>query len=372
MSGAASHRRPVGIFYRYSAEPMGQGVADLALARALAGARATMRIDAVPVRPVRAASGAGRRFPVTRASRLSRPLQRYLGAALYRGFSLVHRLDLRLPPAPAPEVVTVYDLAPMRFADEGAVPRLALDSILRAGAVVTCSRFIAAEIRGWSGREDVEVVPLGTDEAFLAGSDAPTKELRERLRLTDRWVLHAGGVTRRKNLGLLARAWPEVRSRHPDVTLVLCGPDDRRRAELFRGLDGIRLVGRVPRADFVSLMAGASAVVVPSLYEGYGLPVQEAMALGVPVVAVDAASVPEVAGAATILVANDPAALAAGVLQALAGLPRDLLDQDRETARTRTWGATAERYVEIYQRLLFTPFTAAVGQFDLVGGSRDA
>jgi glycosyltransferase involved in cell wall biosynthesis len=266
---------------------------------------------------------------------------------LYRDYKLVHRLDLRLPPAAAPEILTIRDLAPLRFPDEGTLPRSAARSISRASAIVSPSRFSADELEREFGRDDVHVIRDGIDEAFLDARPLTTDE-RIRLGLPERWVLHTGGASIRKNLAGLAAAWPRVVANCPGVELVMCGPADARRNAFFDDLPAVRLLGKVERTLLVQLMASATAVVVPSIYEGYGLPAQEAMAAGVPVVATAAASLPEVTGPGAILVDNDPEALAVGIQQALDGVAPELLLQARDEARSRTWAASARAYQEVY------------------------
>ena len=167
-------------------------------------------------------------------------------------------------------------------------------------------------------------------------------------------MLHAGGSTLRKNLEGLAVAWPLVRSAFPDVTLVLSGPPTRRRHALFAHLPGTVLVGRVPAVDVPGLMAGAGAVVVPSVYEGFGLPALESMAAGVVVVASNRSSLPEVCGGAAILVEPDGPAIADGLVHALTGggeIDR-LTAAARERAGEFTWEASARAHAQVWHSVL--------------------
>ncbi len=329
---------------------MGQGNADAALVGALVDVSTHLDVSDLAIVGMRDTTPQARHVPVARLARMPGSVQRLAGRLVYRDFDLVHRLDLRLPPAPAPEILTVYDLAPLRFDDEGELPSSARQAVRQAAAVICPSQFSAAEVADWSGRTDVDVVPLGVDPACF-DARAPTEAERDAHRLPARWVLHAGGVTRRKNLSRLAAAWPAVRAAHPDIELLLCGPEDPRRNQLFAGVLGTRLMGRVPRPLLLSLMAGAAAVVVPSIYEGYGLPVQEALAVGVPAVAVRAASLPEVAGPGTVLVDDASEALADGILSAITGVAAET-EAGRSEARDRTWKRTAAEHLAVYERVL--------------------
>ena len=341
-----------------SADPMGQGNADESLIQALLADPSPHEIGHIDVVGRRSQAPGNRRLPLGRLQAAPWGVQLAVGTWTYRRSELVHRLDLGLPPAAMPEVLTVQDLAPLRFADEGRMPHTAARSIRRAAAVVCPSDFSAREVRSVFGREDVEVIPHGIDPAFLSGRGLSPAQRRE-LGLSGRWIVHSGGATIRKNLQGLAAAWPSVRSVHPDVTLVLCGPPHPRRSELFGGLDGVRMLGKVPKRTLVGLVGSAAAVVVPSSYEGYGLPVLEAMASGVPVVTTTAASLPEVAGPGAVLVGIDGPALAAGICRALDGVDQPVLEEARDLARTRTWAVAARAYKQLYSRIAGGPSVAA-------------
>ena len=325
---------------------LGQQMADSQLLAALTD------VPGLDVRPLaiasmRSALPADRRLPLRAVQLAPWRVKRALGRVTYPNH-LVHRLDCRLPPAPC-EVVTVHDLAPLRFADEGTFPRHVGESLKRALAVACPSEFSAAELRAEYGLDMVHVIPNGLDPAFFTAKPLSTLQ-KEQLSLPERYVLHTGGATTRKNLAALAAAWPGVRAAHPHVGLALCGPDDRRRSELFDTLPGTRRLGKVSRSTLVSVMAGAAALVVPSRYEGFGLPALEAMACGVPVVAARCASLPEVVGRHGLLVEPDADGLADGMLRALRGPDPAALSAARSAARIRTWAASAAQYSALYRQ----------------------
>jgi glycosyltransferase involved in cell wall biosynthesis len=334
-----------------SSEPMGQELAEAGLVDSLVRDPSPYEIRDFRVTSPRAAIDAELRFPISRIQRAPWWTQLAIGKLVYREYSLVHRLDLRLPPASVPEVITIHDLAPLRFPDEGRLPPYVARAVARAEAVVCPSAFSANEVRREYGPSRIFTVPYGLDPMFLTPVKLSAHE-RARLDLPDRWVIHSGGATLRKNLGALAEAWPLVRERHPTVGLVLCGPDDPRRTALFDRIGSARALGKVPRAQLVSLVASAAAVVVPSTYEGYGLPALEAMAAGVPLVAAAAASLPEVAGPGAILVDPEPWSLADGICRALEGVPPEDLRRSQEVARSRTWATAAKAFKEIYGHVL--------------------
>jgi glycosyltransferase involved in cell wall biosynthesis len=182
--------------------------------------------------------------------------------------------------------------------------------------------------------ERIVVTPNGVDPAFTPG-DGPRD-----------YVLSVGAIQPRKNqLAALEAASAE------GLPLVVVGPekDSSLAAELRRR--GARLEGYVNQDRLVELYRGAACLVQPSRYEGFGLPVLEAMACGTPVVAVPDPALREVAGDAAVFV--EEAHLADGIRRALAERER-LVAGGLERARRFTWKATAERTLEVYREILGT------------------
>jgi glycosyltransferase involved in cell wall biosynthesis len=277
-------------------------------------------------------------------------VRRALGRYLYRGQDLVHRFDLRLPPAPGTEVLTVHDVVPWRFDDEGVAPSDSAPSARRAAVVVCPSRFSADEVGAVLGVERVVVIHNGVDARFFTATPLSERGLAD-LGVRLPFVVHAGGSTRRKNLDGLAEAWPLVRAALPETGLVLMGPPDERRDRLFASLPGTVRVGRVDDETATGLLAAAAAVVVPSRYEGFGLPALEGMAAGVPVVAARRASLPEVCGDAAYLVEPDGPGLAEGIVAALTDDRSTAVQvtKGRERAAGFTWEASAAAHAELWR-----------------------
>jgi glycosyltransferase involved in cell wall biosynthesis len=290
------------------------------------------------------------RLPAGIQSRLPFALRRLLGRLVYAsGDGIVHRLDLGAPPA-ANEILTVHDLAPLRFEDEGSLPRDARASIRAAAVVITASKFAAEEIRNFALRDRIEVIPHGVDKELWSTAPYTPDDLAA-FGVGATFVLHAGGGSRRKNLSALALAWVEIARSWPDVTLVMCGPASAGREREFREVPQVRYLGPRSRSDLIRLMKASTFVVVPSTYEGFGLPVLEGMAAGVPVVASDTAVFREVAGDDAILVEPTSVGLHAGITSVLAGGGRmgGLIRRARERARPMTWEAAGERHVQLYR-----------------------
>lgn len=329
-----------------AAEQMGQQVYEDNLARELANLSEQVAVEVVSFTSMRASLG-GRRLPLGKLQAAPLWLQRAAAQVAYPKTGLLHRMDLRLPASDRPEILTIHDVAPLVFDDEGRMPRHAVASARAARSVICPSRFAAAEVRRALGVTRTTVVPNGLDSVF-ADAVPLSEDARRHLGLPPRWVLHTGGASRRKNLAALAAAWPYVRQRFPDVGLVLSGPPHRNRTKLFADLPGVTMLGHVERTTLASLMASAGAVVVPSTYEGFGLPALEAMAAGAPVVAAAAGALPEVCGAHALLVEPTGEGIGRGIVEALSGTLDERVGAARRRALTWTWRACAQAHVEVY------------------------
>ena len=211
----------------------------------------------------------------------------------------------------------------------------------RATRVVTVSEFSRTEIAATTGVDAaaIAVVPGGVDERFAP--DAATAEARFALDLERPYVLTVATHGARKNLGALVPSAEALAAR--GVDLVVAGG----RRGYLPGADaapGVRALGYVDEALLPGLYAGASAFVLASRYEGFGLTCLEAMAAGVPVVAADAGALPETCGDGALLAdPDDTAALASAVLSCLddTALAERLRVAGRERARVFTWDRTA-------------------------------
>jgi glycosyltransferase involved in cell wall biosynthesis len=276
-----------------------------------------------------------------------------VGQVAYGRARLVHRFDLRLPPRLGREVVTVHDLPPLRFQDEGYLSQRAVTSARTAAGVICPSQFAADEVATLLRPRRVWVVPNGVGDEVATAMPLGADDLA-RHGIAERYVLHAGGATSRKNLEALAPAWKLVTARCPDTTLVLCGPPHPRRDRLFAGMAGVCYLGRLEPAVVARLMRSAAAVVVPSLYEGFGLPALEGMAAGVPVVAADRGALPEVCGGAALLVPATPEGVADGLLEVLTDGSRAAALRDRGPARAASfsWSSAADATLAVYEEVL--------------------
>lgn len=355
--GTAGHNVPVPqlvLATLASGVPMGMQVYEREIAARAQGVVGDAAVVGTCVtRTLRSPLPGDRRVPHWVLSEAPGVVRRGVGAVLYGRSAVVHRMGLALPPARAPEIVTVHDTVAWRFPDEGRPEPFAAAEVKRARAVISVSQFAADDVAERLGVDHVHAIPNGVDERFFGAIPLDAASLAT-LGVAGPYALHAGGSTMRKNLEGLADAWRLVRAARPDVTLVLAGPPSAKRDRLFGPLGGTVRVGRVDDATLAGLMAGAAAVVVPSLYEGFGLPALEAMAVGVPVVATNRSSLPEVCGDAATLVEPDGAAIADGLVHALSGAAdvAAAVARGRERAAAFTWEASARAHARVWLAVL--------------------
>ena len=263
-------------------------------------------------------------------------LLRRLGAALAH---FQYALPLALP---CPAVVTIHDLSFEREPSlMGRRDRLVFRKVVpraarKAVRVLTVSERTRRDLRELYGLPDGKIVvtPNGVDPAFT-----PSNSL-----LQGDYVLVVGAVQERKNpLAALAAADAA------GLPLVVAGPakDEALARELERR--GARVTGYVEQEELVRLYRGAACLLQPSRYEGFGLPVLEAMACGTPVVAVPEPALQEVAGGAAIWAEEHE--LGDGIRRAVAERDR-LVAAGLERARLFSWRETARRTLEVYQEAL--------------------
>jgi alpha-1,3-rhamnosyl/mannosyltransferase len=183
--------------------------------------------------------------------------------------------------------------------------------------------------------------------------------VRRRFRLPGPFVLYPAITYPHKNHVMLIEAFALLRATHPDAVLVLTGGAGSCEPEVATAIErcgvgrSVRRLGRVSRSEVDGLFAAASAVAYPSRYEGFGLPVLEALGAGTPVVAADAASMPEVLGGAGQLVdPDDPEAWAAALGRVLDRDPtvQALVDRGLNRAQESSWDKLMPVLVDIYRR----------------------
>jgi glycosyltransferase involved in cell wall biosynthesis len=298
--------------------------------------------------------------------------QQYLPrAAARQGVDLVHSLASTAPAwGDFKRVTTIHDLIYKAHPEAHVGLRTLGMRVLvplaarRSHRIVTDSESTRRDVERFLGTDpaNVDVVPLGTGTTMTAEPE-PASELRARHDLGDRPVALTVSAQRPvKNHGMLIDAVALIPAERRPL-LVIAGPSyddeygaglrDRARAA---GVDGdVRWLGWTANAELEGLYALADCFVFPSLYEGFGLPVLEAMRRGVPVACSDRSSLPEVAGDAALYFDPESPAAVAAAIEEILGSPGEaelMRAAGRAQAERFTWNATARGTLAVYERAL--------------------
>jgi len=286
------------------------------------------------------------------------------------GCEILHCPNGMGPVAAAPPlVVTVHDLSLFRYPQlhprgrtlltRRLLPRLAR----RAAAVIADSEFTRREILAVLrvAPEKVRTIHCAAGEHFRPITDgAGLTAVRQRWRLPERYVLFVGTLEPRKNLARLLRAFAAARRAGSVHQLILAGAAGWRMRGFARDIDrlglsgSVRHLGYVPDVDLPALYAHADLFAYPSLYEGFGLPVLEAMACGTPVLSSNTSALAEVCGDAAQLVdPEDGDALAAALSSLLSDGDRraELRGRGLERAREFSWRRAAAQTLSLYREV---------------------
>lgn len=210
--------------------------------------------------------------------------------------------------------------------------------------------------------EKIFAVQLGVDEGFHPiKDDSLREEILDHYQLPDKFILYVGLVEPRKNLPLLIQSFRDLVDAGLSHQLVIVGRMGWMYQEVFKQIEALRLkdrikfTGYVPRQYLPIVYNLAELFVYPTLYEGFGLPVLEAMACGTPVVTSNISSLPEIVGDAGILVTpGDEDALAQAMIGVLNDreLQRTLAEKGRIRSKNFSWKRTAKETLQVYQHVL--------------------
>lgn len=273
---------------------------------------------------------------------------------------VVHGTNYVVPPARhAARLASVWDMTPVRYpelctATSLRYPHLVQRAVDRGAWVHTGSQFVASEIREHFGAdaERVRVVAPPILQAPAGGGGAPQPPDR---REGPPYILFIGASEPRKDVPTLVSAFDRVAAVHPDIELRLVGPPGWAEESVAEAVEAAVHRSRIHRLGWVpeitTVLAGATVLAYPSIYEGFGLPPLEAMSAGVPVVATNTGSVPEVTGGAALLVApRNPDELAEAMLRVLDDddLRRRMIVEGRERASLFTVERATDELVGLY------------------------
>lgn len=282
--------------------------------------------------------------------------------------SIYHSPTFTLPRwAPCPTVVTVHDLGALTHPQWANAPnrryleRMLPWAVRHATRVVTVSERVKSEVLEYfhlSGEQArrVVAVPLGVDHVrFRPRSRQEVATAVARYHLEDPYFLFIGTREPRKNLVRLVTAFRAAQSQHPRCRLVLVGPPGFQTDALdaaVRATPGVQLLNWVPDADVPLLLQGAAALCYVSLYEGFGLPVLEAMAMGTPVITSRDTVMQDISGGHAQLVDPEDPDSIADALRAVLADPhgwRQAVAPYISYARAQSWNRTAHETLRVYQ-----------------------
>ena len=289
------------------------------------------------------------------------------------GVDLLHALAFVAPvAAPCPFVVTIYDLSFLRYPEafrpfnRWYLSRFTARSVERAAAIITISESTRQDVIELLGAspERVHTIYCGVDRAFRPRPEAEVATFKASHHLPDSFILFLGTLEPRKNVDGLIRAYARWREQDKAAPpLIVAGGKGWYYTKIFELVerlnltDFVRFPGYVPQQELSLWYNAASLFVYPSHFEGFGLPVLEAMACGTPVITSTVSSLPEVAGtdgAAWLVDPTDNEALAEAMAQMMSQPDRrvDMSARGRARAAGFQWERTARETVAVYQKVL--------------------
>jgi alpha-1,3-rhamnosyl/mannosyltransferase len=286
------------------------------------------------------------------------------GLVRQSGAWLYHSPYYLMPYRPGtPTVLTVYDIISLRYPQTVSARarlffRLTSTLALRAATrVIAISEAARGDFMAAFGvpAEKIVAIPLAAEAHFKPQEAGEIERVRQKYGLAAPFALYLGINKPHKNLERLVRAWQRVRS--GGWQLAIGGAWDSRYPQvrqLAKGDSSICFLGSIPEGDLPGLYAAAGLFAFPSLYEGFGLPVLEAMACGTPVICANTSSLPEVGGdAVAYFNPLDEAAIGAALRQATADadLRRDLAQRGLARAKLFSWERCAAQTLSIYRQI---------------------
>ncbi len=267
-------------------------------------------------------------------------------------------------------VVTIHDMIHLRFPQYfNALQRMYAFGMIRhavsnAGAIIVDSEFTKRDIlHTFRLREDkITVIHLGVGKEFVPVKDASReKKFRNQFNLKHPYVLFVGNMKPHKGVGLLLRAFKTLSGRRDDLDLVFVGgsfdqdPSLRRQVDELGLRGNVRPLGNLSSADLVMAYNAAELLVLPSSYEGFGLPALEAMACGTPVVVSNAGSLPEVVGDAAAMFESGAEPELVDALRTVlrdSKTRRELVSKGKARARQFSWKSTAQKTLGVYSTVM--------------------
>lgn len=267
-------------------------------------------------------------------------------------------------------IVTIHDLIHLRFPQFFSLLQRSYSygmiwhAIHDSCFIITDSEFTKLDIlRSFHVREE-KIIPihLGVSEQFhRRAAPSLVMDFKLNFKLEYPYILFVGNTKPHKGLDVLLRAFKEVLTLFPEVDLVFAGgtPESEKSLQALMNTPvlsrRVKSLGRISNDELILAYQGAEMFVLPSLYEGFGLPALEAMACGIPVIVSDAGSLPEVVGNAAIICESENHGMFA---EAIMNLLRDpmlknaMIEKGKNRSAGFSWRATAQKTLEIYEKTM--------------------
>ena len=283
---------------------------------------------------------------------------------------LFHGTGNLLPPMPEKKIKTVVTICDLSFVVN---PKWynsdwhkgVKSSAERADKIIAISESTKEDLVKYYriNKEKIRVIPLAADPNYRIRKDRETLDfVRTKYNLPDKFILFVGGIRPIKNLPRIMTAFALLRKNEKiKEKLVIVGKTVHPSKEVFEALKALHLenevvfTGYVPIEDLVYIYNLAEVFIFATLYEGFGIPILEAMACGTPVITSNISSMPEVAGNAALLVdPYDASDIALGVSRVLSdkSLRQELINKGLERIKVFSWEKTAEKTLEVYHECL--------------------
>lgn len=297
--------------------------------------------------------------------------QRFAAGARGQQFDVYHEPNILPLPFDGPSVVTIHDLSWIRYPEMHPMERVRAmnkyfePGLRRATVLLTDSEFVKDEVVETFGIDPhrIQTIPLGVEKLFRPRSAQEIRPLLENNRLTyGKYLLAVGTLEPRKNLSLALQAYarlPEHVRKHYPLVLVgmkgwLTSSLEIQLAPMLQSGE-VKQLGYLTRQELAHVISGATSLVYPSVYEGFGLPPLEAMASGVPVIASNVSSIPEVVGDTGILIDTSDVAAATDAMRLLiddSDLRDNLASRALERSKNFTWERCIDRTIQSYYRAI--------------------
>ena len=307
-------------------------------------------------------------FEVAQANFGTKIIQEPLNFVFTRKMDLFHGLDARMYDSKrVKNVVTIHDIPQHSNQYSGTRHpekkiRRYEGIMARADRIIVDSEYTKADIlRFYSVPEErIDVVHLGVEEHVRTAGEEEMRAALSRYGVRVPYLLHVGRIEKKKNLCRTLEAYAGIKKRLSDpMQIVLAGTPGPGGEEVFEAIERlnlneeVHLAGYVRQEDLPALYSGAMVFLFPSLYEGFGMPVLEAMACGAPVLTSNVTSLPEVAGDAAVQVNPlDVGSIATGILRLVEdpALREQCVRKGLERAREFTWEKTARETLAVYRK----------------------